>query len=478
LNNKNSYIKEADMQPTVVAIAQDNDQLKAVMLKKNNGLFEIIKTQSSDLSRTNWQTFAEEFIGHVKDDQDNIKLVIGYDSACMIFYHITVPVVKDEKLDALIRLQVEARFPLPVEQMAFAWQIIRKDHKQITVAIAAARKEQLQNFLADVSVLKPAKIILSYEAIAETWKEFFSVRKQDALVLDIGHYRTDVCLVEDDRLSNVTSLDIGTNDFLEDRAGTADRFDQDMRSILENFGFNTSAQLPVYVLSDGRDVINEMASCLNFTGLDVTTILPKTGKLSAPGEIQTSDIYEYRLVIGLAAMAIEPACENINIFEGLYNPKQKASPQLYSPKISAGIAVAMIILLIFVCYFTDVARLKALEKHFTSSKERAGCSILLEQQKIIKEVAIDRPDLLEIFGYLTRDGNNGVLLDTFHYKKGQPVTIAGQVGNDEFLYKFQENLLTKKGLSKVRIQNAKKQEQGEMLNFSIIFDYKNFTKKK
>ena len=102
--------------------------------------------------------------------------------------------------------------------------------------------------------------------------------------------------------------------------------------------------------------------------------------------------------------------------------------------------------------------------------------MFIEQQKVIKAVAQERLGLLKLLSEMNSGNNNGVLLHGFHFKKGQPITIAGQVANDEQLYKFQENL-QKKGLDKVNIQNAKKENQSNKLNFSITFHYKNFTKK-
>jgi len=477
LNNVNSYINEPDVEPSVVAMVQEHDQLKAVMLREKNGVFELIRTASKDLAETSWQSFAADFIGQI-ENESSVKLVIGYGAAGVVFYRINVPEVKEEELAALIRLQAEAKFPLPVEQMAFAWKIDRGDEKQLAVTIAAARKQQLQNFVADVSVLKPAKIILNYEGIVKTWKEFFAGGKKDGLVLDIGQHCTQVCLVEDAHLSNVASLDIGTNDFLAGRVETADRFNQDMKSVLEMFGFSYPAEISAYVLSDGRVVMDEIVSGLNSAGFNAKTMLPKVKKLQAAGEMCVSEIYEYRVAIGLAAMAFEPAAESINIFEGLYRPKGKTMSRLYSPKIAAVIAAAMFILLIIVCYLVDAASLKALEKRFSSSEKLANCRQLIERQKLIKEVALQRPDLLKLLSQINSKENNGVLLDGFHFKKGQPVTIRGQVKSDEQLYKFQESLLSKKGISKVRIQNTKKEKKGNKLNFSITFHYKNFTKKK
>ena len=44
--------------PSVIAITQEGDRLKAVMLRKVGGDFELVWTKSSDLDQTSWRQFA------------------------------------------------------------------------------------------------------------------------------------------------------------------------------------------------------------------------------------------------------------------------------------------------------------------------------------------------------------------------------------------------------------------------------------
>jgi len=477
LNNVNSYMKDTEVELVVTAISQEQHQLKAVMLRRKDGVFELIRTASADLTEASWKSFAAEFTGQ-KDDKMNKTIVIGYGAGGVVFYRINVPAVKEEELAALVRMQIEARLPLPVEQMKFAWRTGRADGGKVAVTIAAARKEQLQNFAAEVSALEPAKIILNCEGIVKSWREVFSGDSRERLVLDIGMDSTQVCLVEDGHLSNAASLDIGTNDFSEGQGETGERFTQDMRSVLELFGFSDTAEMPVSVLSDGRAEIKEMVSCLKSGGFNAKETLPKVNKLKAKSKLSAADIYEYRAAIGLAAMALEAEAEGLDIFEGLYRPaKGRGRSLLYTPKIAGTIAAVTLILLVIVCYLVDVARVKAIEKHFIASEQVVNCSVLSERRKLIKEVLLERPDMLKLFSEMNTEENNGIMLDGFHFKKGQPVTISGQVKNDDQLYKFQESLLSRKGISKVTIQSTKKDEKGGKLNFSMTFHYKNFTKK-
>ncbi|MCK5175256.1 MAG: hypothetical protein KAR47_17815, partial [Planctomycetes bacterium] len=251
MNNANSNINGTDAGSAVIAITQEQDQLKAVMLRRKHGAFELIRTASVDSAETNLQSFAAEFTGQTEDE----TIVVGYGSAGMVFYRINVPNAKKEELAALVRLQTEASGPLPIEQMEFAWRSGSSDTGQVAITIAAARKEQLQNFAAQVAGIRPEKIMLNCEGIVKAWKTIFSGDNRQGLVLDIGVHSTQVCMVEDGRLGNAASLDMGTKDFSAGQAETAERFAQDMRSILKLFGVDEPAGLPIFVLSDGQTVI-------------------------------------------------------------------------------------------------------------------------------------------------------------------------------------------------------------------------------
>ena len=485
---------------SAIAIAQDESQLKAVELGKQGGAFEVLWTKSSEMGRTDRRLFAAECglsvkpTGQTKTDGDKI-VVVGFDSTGVAFYRIDVPAAKEEEIAAMVRLQAEARLPLPAEQMELAWRADRGQDGQMAVTIAAARREYLQGFVEDVRGFGPAKILLDCEGIVKAWRAFFSGGERRAVVVSIGSRNTQVCLAEQGRLINAVSLDMGMKDFSavqEDSIGgqaeTTERFAQDMRSVLELFGYAEPAQLPVFVLSDGNGAIESIVSCLESAGLNVAAALPEIKKLGAQMELGAEDVYEYRVPIGLALMALEARAEELNIFEHLYNPAGEAKKKrwLYSPKAACAIAAIMLSALVIVSYAVDVVNLKYLR----ASASGVNMNRLMERQKLIKTVARGRPDLLQLLNEVNTKDSGGILLDSVHFKKGRPVSISGQAPGNDQLYKFQAALMSKKGITEVEIQNAtlikagggsSPQRQGGArggrLKFNMTFHYKSFTRK-
>jgi len=480
---------------SAIAIAQEENQLKAVKLGRQGGAFEVLWTKSSEVGRTDRRLFAAECglsvkpTGQVKTDGDK-TVVVGFDSAGVAFYRIGVPVVKEEEIAAMVRLQAEARLPLPAEQMELAWRADKGQDGQMAVTIAAARREHLQGFVEDVRGFRPAKILLDYEGIVKAWRAFFSGNERRAVVVSIGSRNTQVCLAEHGRLVNAVSLDTGMKDFsavqedsigeqgLAEQTETAERFAQDMRSVLELFGYAEPAELPVFVLSDGSGMIESIVSCLESAGLNVAAALPEIKKLRAQMELGAEDIYEYRVPIGLALMALEARAEELNIFERLYNPAGEAKKKhwLYSPKAACAIVAVMLAALVIVSYAVDAASSNAIKKRLSASASGTNMNQLMQRQKLIKTVAQERPDLLQLLNEINTKDSGGIMLDSFHFKKGKPVTISGQAPGTDQLYKFQATLLDKKGITNVIIQNTSKDAKGGKLKFTMTFHYKSFSK--
>lgn len=459
----------------MIAITREESKFKAVIACTKEHIFEVVFTKSADIEETTLHQFVQDLNDQEPDISEKI-IAVGFNSTGVIFYHIEVPDLNADELTSLIQLQVEARLPLPVEQMELTWRTGKAKKGNIAVTIAAAKKEHLLRFVTDINSVRPARIILDCEALVKTWTTVFAGNAQEALLLSIGSQSTQVCLTENGQLTNAVNLDMGTDDFSNGQPEVTDRFIQDIKSVLNLFGLAESDKTPAFILSDGKDMIEEIAAALSLEGLNVQTVSPQLKSLN----IENEDIYEYRTAIGLALMSLEISEDRLDIFENLYQPAKKGGKRrwLYSPKLAGTLAVIMAILFFVVFYITDAASLKAMEKHFHNFDNSANCTSLVERQKLIKAIALQRPDVLKLLSEINSGENNGITLDSFTFKKGQTITISGQADDDEKLYKFQVNLLSKKSITEVKIQSTKKGEKDKKLTFTMNFHYKSFTTKK
>lgn len=474
---------------SVVVLAKEGNKLKAVELVKQGETFEVLWTKRSEDSSADWETFAVECglsigpLGRAQDVGDKMS-VVGFDSAGVGFYRIGVPSAREEEISAMVRLQAEALLPLSAKQMELAWRTGRVQDGQIAVTIAAARREPLQRFVSNVEAFKPAKILLSCEGVVKVWRTFFGGNNKTSVVVNLSSRSTQICLAEEGRLSNAVALDMGMEDLitpegLTEQTQASERFAQDMKSVLGLFGYAEPAELPIFVLSDGSSAIEAIVSSIRSAGLNTAAALPDAKGLKTKTGLDVDDIYEYRVPLGLGLCAFDGDLNELNIFKRIYKPPRVEEKKhwLYSPKAAGVIAAAMLVLLILVSYVVDVTSPKSLEKRLLRTDSSADIGLLEERQKLMKIVAQQRPDLLELLNQVSAGGEEGIMLDSLHFKKGQTVNITGQAQSSDQLYKFQENLLSHKDIKEVRIQNASKDNKEGKIKFTITFHYKNFTRK-
>ncbi len=475
---------------SVVAIVKEDNRLKSVELRKQNGSFEVLWTKISEGTDADWKLFGAECGLSVKptaqaDAESNRMVVVGFNSAGTIFHRTTVPAVGDKEIASIIELQAETRLPLPAQQIELAWRADQVRDGQVGVTVAVARREQLRGFVENVRCLEPAKILLDCEGIVKAWRALFSGNEGKAVILSMGARNTQVCLAEDGRLSNAVVLDMGIEDFStdgsEEQTETTERFAQDMRSVLELFGCTEQSELPVFVLSDDSATYVSMVSSLRLAGLNARVALPNVNKLPARSGLDVEWMYEYRAPIGLALMALEASADELNIFEHLYSPAAKKEKKhwLYSPKVACVIASVMLALLVIVSYAVDVTSPNAIEKRLKASVTNTSMDmdLLVKRQQLIKTVARERPDLLGLLEKVSASGERGIMLNSLQFKKGQPVSITGQSQSADQLYKFQNNLRNSKDIKDVELQSTSRDAKGGQITFTMSLHYKNFTKK-
>jgi hypothetical protein len=505
----------------VIAIVREGNKLKTAELREENGTVQVVRTTCSEDGNTNWRLFASDCgvpaAPTAKAGADSGRtVVVGFNSAGMAFYHLKVPAVGREELAAMVKLQAETRLPLPADQMEMTWRAGPIKNGEVGVTLAAARTEQLRRFVEDVRTVEPTKILLDCEAIVKAWRTFFAGSQDTAVVVSTEMQETQICLAEHGQLSNAVVLDMGLEDLCagneEEQTEITERFVQDMRSVLELFGHGQPDQMPVFVLSDGSPAYVDIVSSLRLAGFNARVALPNVERLKAQSEGGVVDVHEYRVPIGLGLMALEARADELDIFERLYDPagKQAKRHWFYSPKVAGAIAAAMLILLAIVSYAVDVASPNAIEERLSTSSSDIDMDLLMQRQGLLRAVAQQRPDLLELLQEVNASGDNGIKLESFHFKKGQRVTITGQAPGNDVLYRFEESLQNKKGIKEVKMTSseitastggargsggsagpeaarggrgpggsagpgAARGGRGRQLRFTITFHYKNFT---
>ena len=496
MNNMNDSKTKVGTGLPVVAMLREDGQFKGIELQMKRGSLEVLWAKSAENKDSDWTSFAAECgvsagPSRNKKARNGKTVVVGFSSSGTVFHRASMPSVDDKEIASIVQFQAETRLPLPADQTELAWRIAPSRNGQMDVTMAVARKTLLQRFAENVRCLDPAKILLDCEAMVKAWATVFSEHEEKAILVSMGQRNTQVCLVENECLSNAVILDSGLEDFSigqQDQAARTDsmgnsvvldsglegfsdgqqphdevteRFAQDIRSVLDFFGYADNATLPVLLLSDNSPVYARIVSSLKLADLNARVAIPDAQRLVLPGESGIECIHAYRVPIGLGLMAMDNGDEALNLFKNVYQPaadQPKKQSCLTSLKVTVTLASVMLLGLLIVSYVLDLKSPEAIRERIEASTSEMNTDLdaLVERQTLIKTVARERPDMLALLDLVNGSGEKGVLLNSVNFKKGQRVTVTGQVQSSDQLYTFQEKLRDHKDLAKVEILSTGK----------------------
>jgi hypothetical protein len=473
----------------VIAAAREDKRFKAVEVRRQEGRFEVLWTRSLPSESQSWSGLAAECglapgtDRQAKALRKHTPAVIGLDSTGVAFYRISAPAVDEQETAAIVRMQAESLLPLPPDQIEVAWRTVPSNNGSVDITIAAARREYLHRFAGNVRDFRPRGIYLSCEGTARAWQSLFSGRERQAILVSLGEESTQVCLVQNGLVTRAAVLDMGMAGLPQSggdpsagpSADALDRFLHDFHTILASFGWEESSPWPLFVLSDGSENIQRIVDALNAGGLPAQVSVPDLQNLRTPSGFGAQEAYEYRTPLGLALMALEKPAATLNLFERVLEEQeqQKAASAWRSVALAGVAAGLMLIALLVTVYLTDVASAKRWDELAKQPEFQAA----LQQQTLLRTVARHRPDILELLTEMNAGQNDGIVLDSLHFRKGQAVVVVGQAGSMEQMWKFQANLLDQKGIRSAEISNATLDAKTKKIKFTITFQYKEFTKK-
>ena len=467
----------------LVAVTRDETDFRAVEVHKHDQAVEITWTRSSPAVGRTWGDFAAQCgFGAApaarRGGSRGAASVVGLDMTAVAFYRIDAPHVSKDETAAIVRMQAESLLPLPPDQIEVAWRTMPSMNGKVDVTLAAARRDTLLKFAEQVRDFQPRSILLACEGTTKAWSALFGGQDSQAVLVNIGAGHTQVCLVVGGVVANAAVLGTGMTDLATigpSLVEVTERFIQDMHTVLASFGWRESDPWPVVILSDGSETMDRVVGMLQGAGIAARTCLPVTERLKMPSGFGPKNLYEYRTAIGLALLGLDASAQRLDLFEqiGRAEQQKKARTARYATWLAAGLAVVMLAVFLATSYAVDVAR----EKQLSALVNQAGFEEARQRQVLLRTVARNRPDLLDILTEINAGENPGIVLENFHFKKGQLVTIVGQADNVEQMWKFQKNLREHKSLSAVDIVANTADAKTKKIKFTMSFHYKNFTKK-
>lgn len=472
------------MNQIVIAIIEQEKEYKAAVLSRRGTGCEIHYTRSAGAAGLSMGDFCRQVASAVPlpDIQKGrrIHYVFGYESRRTAFYSLRVPDVAAEELDALIRLQAEDLLPLPADQMTLTWRAGRSQNGKLPVTLAASRTESLITFFHPLEEWNPDKIVLESEAVVKACHAFHPGLEQEYLLVCPARQHIQIYQVQHHLVTGVLTVDR-----IAEPVPSADRpsetplesFRQTLYSALKTFGLQNQKECPVYILPQNGWPSPEVITELARPGLNVKRLSFSAEHLHYCKGAESLDVSHWLAPLGLALIALDPNAGTLNLFETILPSAARRKRSRSRLKLKYGLTAALLlaIALPLIMYGLDLARLKKMEAALARSEVKTNLAQREREENLKNAIARQRPDILSLLRILTDSAPEGILLDSFHTKKGQPVRLQGSFQDKNKLFDFAEKLQQQKGIQKVRILSQSRDDKKKQSIFTLTLEYQHFS---
>jgi hypothetical protein len=474
LNAKTVVLGITDNGPTALAIdfKQGCLRLKEVIAPHDD---------NNDTGQ-NWQSFLEQLEPLKAREPEDTNLAVCFDGRNAAFYRVNIPVTDNQQLESIIKIRAESLLPIDSSKMRFSWRCDREIASSRNITIAAGSRNIIDGFAASVSDLKPDRITVDHEAMVAAFEKYTEDLPPRYILTFFSKNCTKVCAVEAGLLVNAITIDTGTDNLFEDEqtiANTAEMFTQDICSGIDYFGPDF-ASVQAFILCPNHELGGKLSEFLAQTGLN--TQLPKIliTKLIDDQSVTPEQFIEWLPLLGTALLN-ETADENqLNLFEQVYLEKARESALRGTviAKRTSIAAVVIILLILLGVFIVDYAQLWYLKDKLAYESQGINVARLIKRHRTHRQIASARPDMIELLSIIAEAAPSAMVIDNINYRRGQAVTISGQVPNHQTLEQFHKALREHKDVKDAQVGPATKSKNDKKLNFSVTFGYKNFTTKR
>lgn len=151
-------------------------------------------------------------IGLQKDVRGDVTVAIPGQQ--VLIRILTLPATDSEKLEQMIRYEVEGHIPLPLEEVVVAHHLLSASNGRVQVLAAAVPKtlmRQQLEWLGKIG-LEPKAVELEALALYNAFCHLEKDRDGIHVVMDLGASKTTLCLIEDGKLLGVRTILSGGRD--------------------------------------------------------------------------------------------------------------------------------------------------------------------------------------------------------------------------------------------------------------------------
>lgn len=400
--------------------------------------------------------------------------VMGIDSGGIAFYRLEIPPVNDGQIPSLVAMQIEMMLPLPPDQMQVAFREDEIKNSARLVTVAVARKQGLKKHADFAQACQTSNIMLNCQGLVKAFNKMYDCPEESFVIANIRTADTQLLLTEKGRLVHAVTLDVGSEELSESddfSSSQNELFVHDLAGAVDLFAEKAGHRPQILVLASDELLADAVVAVCNDADLTAGKAVYNGDHIKAGNVFADDEQLQYLEAIGLAMFAIEGDSSKIDLFQELGEPKAKKKEK--NPLTSLIVSLVIFASLLMAVLYVSAE----LNTRYLASYENKDVDQLIKMQKARRYVGSQRPDLLDLLTEISKDAPKGMMIDSFSFKKGQPVMISGNAGNGEEVYKFQEFLGGKKDISNVNIAISPADKKTKKTPYKITFHYKHWTKK-
>ena len=448
--------------PLFVGIATGPTHYRACVLSVVDGTCSVQKTYGvprqdhSDLSA---------FIDSIAADFPDRHLITvgGLDDRPVGFYTFDIPTVNDKQTDAIVASQAELHLPFGLDQVHYTWRRVSSHAAQSTVTVVAALRSRLAEPIDQARRAELDALVLHSEAVLHALQFLCDDLPDDWAVLRIIDDQAKLLVVRNGVLIRVTTFDGDVPASSDQAAQHAVLLSRDIQQTLLND--TSDGPLPIFIDAHGA-VGQAVSALLDQWELPLNPLPYRASPMAARRAPQ--EIEPLGLALTLAQCHAYYALFASNAHTaGAYAPPRRT----WRLALAAGLAAVIFVL---ISYGMDRYRLGVYERH-TNSPEFAE---LLATHRLRTAVAHARLDVPEVLTKLNAAVPKGLTIDSLQMHRSKRIAVAGTCKDARPLYDFLEALSTCPGIADARITHQDFDEKKKHMQFTVTFDYKNFTSKR
>jgi hypothetical protein len=404
--------------------------------------------------------------GKIHAEENPVLLAAAADTAQTGFYPFTVPQVEGAALETLITTQAETIIPMPPAQVTFTWRITGRENGIQNGFLSVIRRgyfQELSRLAGGVGSVVP-----DATGLVAAWSKLFESTLHLSILIQVRGHCCVLALCDQEKLVRATAIDfdeaVGIHALLHDMLTVADELD--------------AAKTAELYLTGDAEKTALLCRELTSAGRTAKTWMVSDGKVSAVGaQKYLSQICSLPEAFGTAIAALG---EDFPEFDFVRRPKTQTTSAIVIDKRilirGFAMAAAMIILFCAVKYWTASSQLGQIRQALATEYQSTSGQKILARQQMRERVIKSRPDMLEMLTMLSKSAEKDVTLDTFNFKKGQPVRVTAKAQSFEQVYQFQKKLQEQPGVRDVKLISPTRDERKNQVQFTMTFMYKNFTK--